>query len=86
LQFHQQWRNVPLPPHPHQHLLSPQFVLSDSDRCEVEYQGCLAFPWWLVILKKILSVSQPFSILQLRIHCLALYSGFFNRVIWFSGV
>ena len=26
LQFHQQWRSVPLSPHPHQHLLSPEFL------------------------------------------------------------
>jgi len=25
LQSHQQWRSVPLSPHPHQHLLSPEF-------------------------------------------------------------
>jgi hypothetical protein len=27
LQSHQQWRNVPLSPHPHQHLLSPRFLI-----------------------------------------------------------
>jgi hypothetical protein len=27
LQFHQQWRSVPLPPHPYQHLLSPEFLI-----------------------------------------------------------
>ena len=27
LQFHQQWRNVPLSPHPHQHLLSAEFSI-----------------------------------------------------------
>jgi hypothetical protein len=27
LQFHQQWRNVPLSPHPRQHLLSPEFFI-----------------------------------------------------------
>jgi hypothetical protein len=26
LQSHQQWRSVPLSPHPHQHLLSPEFL------------------------------------------------------------
>ena len=47
LQSHQQWRNVPLSPHPCQHLLSPEFFdLSHSDCCEVESQGCfdLHFP------------------------------------------
>jgi len=27
LQFHQQWRSVPLSPPPHQHLLSPEFLM-----------------------------------------------------------
>jgi hypothetical protein len=27
LQSHQQWRVVPLSPHPHQHLLSPEFLI-----------------------------------------------------------
>jgi hypothetical protein len=27
LQSHQQWRNVPLSPHPRQHLLSPEFLI-----------------------------------------------------------
>ena len=47
LQSHQKWRSVPLSPHPHQHLLSPEFFyLSYSDWCEVESQVCfdLHFP------------------------------------------
>jgi hypothetical protein len=27
LQSHQQWKSVPLSPHPHQHLLSPEFLI-----------------------------------------------------------
>jgi hypothetical protein len=27
LQFHHQWRSVPLSPHPRQHLLSPEFLI-----------------------------------------------------------
>jgi hypothetical protein len=27
LHSHQQWRSVPLSPHPHQHLLSPEFLI-----------------------------------------------------------
>jgi hypothetical protein len=27
LQSHQQWRSVPLSPHPRQHLLSPEFLI-----------------------------------------------------------
>jgi hypothetical protein len=38
LQSQHQWRSVPLSPHPRQHLLSP--VLSHSDWCEMESQGC----------------------------------------------
>jgi hypothetical protein len=48
LQSHQQWRSVPLSPHPCQHLLSPEFFyLSHSDCCEVESQCCfdLHFPY-----------------------------------------
>ena len=41
LQSHQQWRSVPLSPHPCQHLLSPEFFyLSHSDWCEVKSQCC----------------------------------------------
>jgi hypothetical protein len=36
-------------------------------------------------VEHILGASQPFSIPQLRILCLALYP-IFNRVTWFSGV
>jgi hypothetical protein len=46
LQSHQLWRDVPLSPHPHQHMLSPVFDLSHSAWCKVESQGhfCLHFP------------------------------------------
>jgi hypothetical protein len=27
LQSHQQWRSIPLSPHPYQHLLSPEFLI-----------------------------------------------------------
>ena len=41
LQSHQQWRSVPLSPHPLQHVLSPEvFDLSYSDWCKVESHGC----------------------------------------------
>jgi hypothetical protein len=49
LQSHQQWRSVPLSPHPCQHLLSPEFLILailTGVWCEVESQGCfdLHFP------------------------------------------
>ena len=40
------------------------------------------FPWWLRMLNLLSGESQPFSIPQLRILCLAL-SPIFNGVIWF---
>jgi hypothetical protein len=27
LKSHQEWRSIPLSPHPHQHLLSPEFLI-----------------------------------------------------------
>jgi hypothetical protein len=48
LQSHQQWTSIPLSPHPCQNLLSLQLLIlvSHSDWCEVESQGCfdLHFP------------------------------------------
>ena len=47
LQSHQQWRSVPLSPHPRQHPLSPEFlILATLTGVEVESQGCfdLHFP------------------------------------------
>jgi hypothetical protein len=48
LQTHQQWRNIPLSPHPPQHLLSHDFFfyVSHSDWYKVESQCCfdLHFP------------------------------------------
>jgi hypothetical protein len=42
---HQQWRSVPLSPHPHQHLLSPVFDLRHSERCEIESQDWFDLPF-----------------------------------------
>ena len=46
LQSHQQWKSVPLSPHPRQHLLSPEFLILAILTGEVESQGCfdLHFP------------------------------------------
>jgi hypothetical protein len=37
---HQQWRSVPLSPHPCQHLLSPEFLILAILTSKVESQGC----------------------------------------------
>ena len=81
LHYHEQWRSVPLSPHPRQHVLSTWVLdFSYSDRNKME--SYFAFPWWLRTLNISLSASQTFEIPLLRILCLALYP-IFNRVTWF---
>ena len=87
LQPHQQWRSVPLSPHPCQHLLSSEFFIlvnltSVSWNLRVDL---IWFLWWLMMLSTSSDASQPFDIPQLRTICLALYP-IFNRIIWFPGV
>ena len=87
LQSHQQWRNVPLSPHPHQHLLSPEILTQPFWLVwsRISRLFWFAFPWWLKMLNISLGASQPFEFPQLRILYLALFP-IFNRVICFSGV
>jgi hypothetical protein len=64
LQSQQQWRSVPLSPHPHQHLLSPEFLnLSHSDWCDVESRRTKTKVWILRPFLE-LGIKQPWNELQ----------------------
>jgi hypothetical protein len=83
LQFHQQWRNVPLSPHSRQHLLSPEFlnlaILTDVRQNLRVVLICIS-----LMLNISLGVSQPFDIPHLRqiplLSTLNEYSVFFSRL------
>jgi hypothetical protein len=75
LQSHQQWRSVPLSPHSHQHLLSPEFLIL-AILTGVRWNLRVVLICICLMIKDVehfLGASQPFSISQLRILCLALY-------------
>jgi hypothetical protein len=75
LKSHQQWRSVLLSPHPRQHLLSPEFLILAS---LTGVRWCLSVVLICIsLMTKDVEIffsgaSQPFSIPQLRILCLAL--------------
>ena len=78
LQTHQQWRSVSLSPHPHQHLLSPEFLIlpiQTGVRCNLKVV-LICISLMIKDVNIFSSASQPLSIPQLRILCLALYSIF----------
>ena len=83
LQFHQQWRSVPLSPHPRQHVLSPE-VLILAILIGVRWNLrviLIAFLWSLRTLNISLGVFQPFEIPLLWI----LYPIFWLSCLVFGG-
>jgi hypothetical protein len=74
LQTHQQWRSVSLSPHPHQHLLSPEFLIlpiQTGVRCNLKVV-LICISLMIKDVNIFSSASQHFRIPHLRIICLAL--------------
>ena len=72
---HQQWRSVPLSPHPHQHLLSLEFLILailTGERWNLRVV-LICFSLMIKDAEHFFSgASQPFGIPQVRILCFAL--------------
>jgi hypothetical protein len=83
LQFHQQCKSVTLSPYPHQHLLSPEFLILVI-LTDVRWNRKVVLICISLMIKDdahfFSGASQSFGIPQLRILCLALYP-FFNGYI-----
>jgi hypothetical protein len=75
LQSHQQWRSVPLSPHPHQQLLSHQFWIL-AILTGVRWNLRVVLICISLIIKNVEHFFRPFSIPQLRIPCLSLNLSF----------
>jgi hypothetical protein len=86
LQSHQQWRSVPLSPHPCQHLLSPEFLIS-AILTGVRWNLRVVLICISLTIKDAEHFFRCFSAIQYSSgeNSLSL-SPIFNGVIWFSGV
>ena len=81
LQSHQQWRSVPLSPHPHQHLLSPKFLIL-ATLAGMRWNLKVGLICISLMIKDVGLFVRCFSALQYSSgeNCLALYP-IFNGVI-----
>ena len=77
MQSHQQWRSVPLSSHPHQHLLSPEFLILDI---------LTGVRWWNLRVV-LICISLMIKDVEHFFRCFSAieYFPFFNRVICVSG-
>jgi hypothetical protein len=88
LQPHQQWRSVPLSPHSHQHLMSPEFLIL-TILTDVRWNLKVVLICISLMTKDVEHFFRSFSAIQYSPIENSLFSSplhFFNRAIWFSGV
>jgi hypothetical protein len=88
LQSHQQWRRVPLSPHPHQHLLSPEYLIL-AILTSVRWNLRVVLICISLMINNVEHFFRCFSAMCYSSVENSLFSSvphFFYRVIWFSGV